>query len=61
MNSPPITLRFCSGSVTPASASQKALAGIDRDDAQAKPLAHGLLHFGKLILAQHAVVDEDAG
>ena len=41
--------------------SQKSLARIDRDHAQAKPLAHVLLHLGKLILAQHAVVDEDAG
>ena len=61
MNSLPMILRFCSGSVTPASCVEEALAGVDGDDVEAELLAHGLLDLGELVFAEDAVVDEDAG
>src|SRR5579871_1236815 len=42
-------------------AAKETIGRVNGDDAQTKPLAHGLLNFGKLILAKDAVVDEDAG
>src|SRR5665213_3558136 len=40
---------------------EEARARIDRDDVEAEAFAHGGLDFGELVLAQDAVVDEDAG
>ena len=54
-------LRFFSGSVTPASLVEEAVGGVDRDEVQAQLVAQVLLHFLEFVLAQHAVVHEDAG
>jgi len=40
---------------------EEARAGVDGNDLEAELLAHRLLHFGELVFAQDAVVDEDAG
>ncbi len=40
---------------------EEALAGVDGDDVEAEFVAEILLHALKLVFAQHAVVDEDAG
>ena len=40
---------------------EEALAGIDGVDVEAELVAQVLLHVDELVLAQHAVVDEDAG
>ena len=53
-------LRFFSGSVTPASFVKKALCGVHSDNVEPELFAHVLLHFLELVLAQHAVVHEDA-
>ena len=42
-------------------AGKKAVAGVDGDEVQAELFAQVLLDFEELVLAQHAVVDEDAG
>ncbi len=39
---------------------EKARRSVDRQDVQPQLLAHGLLDFRKLVLAQHAIVHEDA-
>ena len=61
MNCSPIALRFVSGSVTPASAVEEALAGVDDDEVDAGRLDEVLLDLLGLALAQQPVVDEDAG
>ena len=53
-------LRFCSGSVTPASA-EKALLGVDADHLDPEVFGEGRHHLVPLAEAQQAVVDEDAG
>ena len=59
MNAAPMILRFCSGSVTPASRSRNRSDGVDEDQRQLQPLEAraDLLRF---VLPHHAVVDEDA-
>ena len=61
MNSAPMILRFCSGSVTPASRAEEARRRVDHDQRQLHPVAEPILDLGRLLLAQQAVVDEDAG
>ena len=53
-------LRFCSGSLTPASAVEELLARVDRDEAHAGRGDVVVLDLLALVLAQQAVVDEDA-
>ena len=53
-------LRFCSGSLTPASAVEELLARVDRDEAHAGRGDVVLLDLLALVLAQQTVVDEDA-
>ena len=60
MNSLPMILRFVSGSVTPASLLHESFRRIDCNQTQSKIVAQVLLYFFELVLAQHAVVDENA-
>ena len=53
-------LRFCSGSLTPASAVEELLARVDRDQAHAGGGDVVVLDLLALALAQQSVVDEDA-
>ena len=61
MNSLPMILRFFSGSVTPASLDEEALAGVDGNDVETEAVAQVFLDVLEFVFAQHAVVDEDAG
>ena len=54
-------LRFCSGSVTPASCVEEALLGVDHAQVDVEVLAEDRRDLLALALAQQAVVDEDAG
>jgi hypothetical protein len=58
MNSRPMILRFCSGSLTPASAFEERLARVDGDQAHAGGGHVVVLDLLALALAQQAVVDE---
>ena len=53
-------LRFSSGSVTPASRGEEALARVDVDERDVEVVAERLDHLFGLVLAQQPVVDEDA-
>ena len=59
MNAAPMILRFCSGSVTPASRSRNSSRRVDEHERQLQPL-EPRPDLRRLVLAQHAVVDEDA-
>ena len=61
MNSSPIRSRFSSGSVTPASRARKRSLRVDVDERDVEVAAERLDHLRRLVLAQQAVVDEDAG
>ena len=61
MNCSPMILRFCSGSVTPASADEEAVLGLDVDEVDVEVVAEGRLDLGALVVAHQAVVDEHAG
>ena len=52
-------LRFCSGSVTPASRSRNSCDGVDEDERQLQPLEPPA-DLRRFVEPQHAVVDEDA-
>ena len=53
-------LRFCSGSVTPASRVEEQVGGVDEVERQLQLLAEALLDLVGLVVAQQPVVDEDA-
>ena len=57
----PMIRRFFSGSVMPARRSRNSVAGIDRLDAEMEGVAEELHDPLRLVAAQDAVVDEDAG
>ncbi len=59
MNVRPMILRFCSGSVTPASRSRNRSGGVDEHQRQLQPLEAPADLF-RFVLTHHAVVDEDA-
>jgi hypothetical protein len=61
MNSRPMTLRLRSGSETPSSLRRKRPRRVHEDDLQVQPLGEALAHLLRLLLAEQAVVDEDAG
>ena len=61
MNSRPMILRFSSGSVTPSSAFEEPLGGVDDLEVDAGGGDEVLLDLLGLALAQQPVVDEDAG
>ena len=61
MNSRPMILRFCSGSVTPASASRSRSGGVDDLEPDPRRCHEVGLDLLGLALAQQSVVDEDAG
>ena len=61
MNVAPMTLRFCSGSVTPARRVEEQIGGVDEVERQLQLLAEPLLNLVRLVVAQQPVVDEDAG
>ena len=61
MNSRPMILRFCSGSVTPASSPRKRSLGVDDAQVGLEGVAEQRLDLRRLARAQQAVVDEDAG
>ena len=54
-------LRFCSGSVTPASAPRNSSRGVDMDERDVVVVAEQVDDLLRLAFAQQAVVDEDAG
>ena len=60
MNSRPMILRFCSGSLTPGERGQELLARVDRDQAHAGRGDVVVLDLLALVLPQQPVVDEDA-
>ena len=60
MNSSPTILRFSSGSDTPASRREEALLRLDVDERHVEVAAERLDDLVRLVLAQEAVVDEDA-
>ena len=60
MNSSPMILRLCSGSVTPASLDRKQLLGVHPDKVDV-PLLEGGLHLVALVEAHEAVVHKHAG
>ena len=53
-------LRFCSGSVTPASRVEKQIGRIDEVERQLQLLAEPLLNLVRFVVTQQPVVDEDA-
>ena len=53
--------RFSSGSTTPASAVEKAVAGVDHPEIDAQVRRKVLLDLLALVQPQQPVVDEDAG
>ena len=55
-----MSLRFSSGSVTPSSRREEALLRLDVDERHVEVAAERLDHLLRLVLAQQAVVDEDA-
>ena len=61
MNSRPMILRLRSGLATPLSFVRKRFDGVDEDDLEVQPLGEALADLQGLVLAQHAVVHEDAG
>ena len=61
MNSRPMILRFCSGSLTPAERGEELVAGVDVDDAGVQAAGEHLHDQPRLVQAQQPVVDEDAG
>ena len=61
MNSVPMILRFCSGSVTPLQLREEALLGVDRDQRHVEVVAERGDHLIALVLAHQPVVDEHAG
>ena len=60
MNSRPMILRFCCGSVTPVSAVEELLAGVVDAQVDLEMIAEGRFHQLPLVLSQQAVVHEDA-
>ena len=60
MNSSPIRFRFSSGSATPSSRARNRSCACDVDERHVEVAAEGLHHLLRLVLAQQAVVDEDA-
>jgi hypothetical protein len=60
MKTRPMILRFCSGSLTPASASRKRSTRVDVHQLEVEAPAEHPLDLGALALSQEAVVDEDA-
>ena len=61
MNSSPIRRRFSSGLGDAVEAGEEALGGVDVDERHVEMLAERLHDLCRLVLAQEAVVDEDAG
>ena len=61
MNCSPMILRFCSGSVTPCSAARNRSAASTWQQRHLEVVVERLDDLLGLVLAQHAVVDEDAG
>ena len=60
MNSSPIRRRFSSGSETPVQALEKRSAASDVHERHVEVLPERLHDLCRLVLAQEAVVDEDA-
>ena len=60
MNSSPMRRRFSSGSVDALEPREKPLLGVDVDEGHVEVPAERLHHLRSLVLAQEAVVDEDA-
>ena len=60
MNSSPIALRFSSGSATPVEPREEPLLRVDVDERHVEVALEGLDDLRRLVLAQQAVVDEDA-
>ena len=60
MNCSPMMRRFCSGSVTPASAARNRSAASTWTQRHVEVVVERLDHLLGLVLAQEAVVDEDA-
>ena len=60
MNSSPTIRRFSSGSVTPSSCARKRAGRVDVDERDVEVPLERLDHLHRLVLAQQAVVDEDA-
>ena len=61
MNSLPIILRFGFGIGNTGQTAEERSGRIYRYEVQAEFVAEVLLNFFELVLAQHSVVDEDAG
>ena len=61
MNVCPMIVRFFSGSSTPASALEKPVLGVDRDELDAEVRAERALDLLALVQSQQPGVDEDAG
>ena len=53
--------RFFSGSSTPRELLEKAFARVDRDDVEVQHVAKAADDLLRFVLAQQAVIDEDAG
>ena len=60
MNSRPMILRLVSGSLTPASAVEELLLGVDRHEPHARRRDIVLFDLSALVFAQQTVVDEHA-
>ena len=60
MNSSPIALRFSSGSVTPSSRARNRSSRLDVHERHVEVAVERLDDLRRLVLAQEAVVDEDA-
>ena len=60
MNSSPTAFRFSSGSATPSSRARKRSSRVDVDERHVEVPLEGLDDLRRLVLAQQAVVDEDA-
>ena len=59
MNSLPMILRFCSGSVTPSSLSRKRSEASTPMTSKAETVAQHFQRVGKFVFPEHAGVDED--
>ena len=60
MNSSPIALRFSSGSATPSSRARNRSSASTCIERHVEVTLEGLDHLRRLVLAEQAVVDEDA-
>ena len=56
-----MVLRLSSGSATPCEPGEEARAGIDGDQRDVVMAAEQIDHLARLVLAQQAMIDEDAG